>query len=130
VKVEHLAMNVPEPARQAEWWCANLGCRVVRSADAPVEVRFLADSSGSVLFEVYRNDAAPVPDYASLDPLVLHMAFESDDVRADRDRLVAAGATVVTDAPPSPVPGSDDLVMLRDPWGLAVQLVTRAEPMA
>ncbi|MHC4252591.1 MAG: VOC family protein [Planctomycetota bacterium] len=130
MKIEHLAMNVPDPARQADWWCANLGARVVRSADAPVPVRFLADSAGSVLVEIYRNDAAPVPDYASLDPLVMHVAFVSDDVRADRDRLVAAGATLVTDAPPEPTPGADDLVMLRDPWGVAIQLVKRARPMA
>jgi catechol 2,3-dioxygenase-like lactoylglutathione lyase family enzyme len=129
MKLEHVALNVPDPAKQAEWWCAHLGCRVMRSADAPVPVRFLADSAGSVLVEIYRNDDAPIPDYASLDPLAMHVAFVSEDVRADRDRLVAAGASVAIDAAPPPAPGADDFVMLRDPWGVPVQLVRRAEPM-
>ncbi len=129
MKLEHVALNVPDPARQAEWWCAHLGARVVRSADVPVRVRFLADSAGSVLVEIYRNDDAPIPDYTSLDPLAMHVAFASDDVRADRDRLVAAGASVAIDADPTPTPGADDFVMLRDPWGVPVQLVRRAEPM-
>lgn len=126
MRIEHLAMNVPDPARQAEWWCANLGARVVRSSDAPVPARFLADSSGSILVELYRNDAAPVPDYASLDPLVMHVAFVSADVRADRDRLVAAGATVVSDAPAERDPGADEFAILRDPWGVPLQIMKRA----
>jgi uncharacterized glyoxalase superfamily protein PhnB len=45
----------------------------------------------------------------------------------DRDRLVSAGATVVEDLTTSPV--GDLLVMLRDPWAFAFQLVKRANPM-
>jgi uncharacterized glyoxalase superfamily protein PhnB len=48
-------------------------------------------------------------------------------VEAERDRLVAAGASVVeafnrTDA-------GDEMAMLRDPWGFPIQLMKRAEPM-
>ena len=56
-----------------------------------------------------------------------NVAFVVDDVEAERDRLVAAGATVVdafnrTDA-------GDEMAMLRDPWGFPIQLMKRAEPM-
>lgn len=67
-----------------------------------------------------------MPDYASQHPLVFHLTFRCEDVRKKRDALVAAGATLVTDVDPC-LP--DELVMLRDPWGVPVQLAKRAEGM-
>ena len=75
--------------------------------------------------EINVSDAAP--DYARQDPLMLHVAFVSDDVAADRDRLIAAGATTVGEI--AHTPAGDTLAMLRDPWGPAIQLCQRAKPM-
>ena len=126
MRIEHVALNVPDPAAMAGWYVEHLGFRVVRSSDEPVVCRFLADDGGGML-EIYRNTAAPVPDYASSDPLVMHIAMEADDVPATHDRLVAAGAASVQ--PPHKLPTGDDMAMLRDPWGVALQLIRRAEPM-
>jgi len=79
------------------------------------------------MVEVYRNPTVAVPDYASIDPLILHLAFSSDDVAADVARLVEAGA--VPTEQPRPTDTGDVVAMLRDPWGFAIQLVRRAEPM-
>jgi uncharacterized glyoxalase superfamily protein PhnB len=62
-----------------------------------------------------------------MDPSLVHLAFVSPDPQADRDRLVAAGASIVEAL--LQTPAGDELVMLRDPWGLALQLVKRAKPM-
>ncbi len=129
MRIEHVALNVPDPVAMAEWYVENLGMKVVRESGEPVFGRFLADSSGSVLLEIYRNEEAPVPDYAAMDPLALHLAFKADDIRAERDRLVAAGATLVTDAPEKPTPTADEVVMLRDPWDVPLQLVKRVQEM-
>ena len=129
MRIEHVALNVPDPVAMAEWYVRHLGMKIVRESGAPVYGRFLADSSGSVLVEIYRNEKAPVPEYASTDPLVLHLAFKADDIRAERDRLVAAGAKLVEDVPEKPSTGEDEVVMLRDPWGVPLQLVKRAEEM-
>jgi len=51
----------------------------------------------------------------------------SEDLKADRDRLLAAGASVAEDYFTNPA--GDQLLMLRDPWGLGLQLVKRAKPM-
>ena len=80
-----------------------------------------------ILIEFYRNPRVPVPGYGTMDPLLLHLAFVSDTPAADRDRLVAAGATVAEDL--TTAPNGDTLVMLRDPWGVALQLVKRVKPM-
>src|SRR5215471_16858850 len=127
MKIEHFALQVPDPAAMADWYVKHLGFSVARSNGAPSNTRFVLEERGSVMFEIYRNPRAPVPDYFKQDPLLLHLAFVSDDPAADRNRLVAAGATIVEDLTTTPT--GDHLVMLRDPWGLAVQLVKRAEPM-
>jgi uncharacterized glyoxalase superfamily protein PhnB len=80
-----------------------------------------------VLIEVYEGSAAPTPDYFSRHPAQFHLAFVSEDVKADRDRLVAAGAKIAEDC--FRTPAGDELVMLRDPWGIGLQLVKRAKPM-
>ena len=41
--------------------------------------------------------------------------------------MIAAGATPAGEVTTSPV--GDQLAMLRDPWGLAIQLVKRSRPM-
>jgi glyoxylase I family protein len=79
------------------------------------------------MMELYRNPRVAVPDYQAMDPLLVHIAFASEDPQRDRDRLVAAGASVVDDY--TKTPAGDELVMLRDPWGIALQLVKRANPM-
>jgi glyoxylase I family protein len=80
------------------------------------------------MMEIYYNAAAPVPDYASMDPLVVHLAFvATSDMRAQINRLLAAGATLYSDI--SVTPFGDELAMLRDPWGFSIQLAHRQKPM-
>jgi glyoxylase I family protein len=126
MKLEHVAFQVREPAAAAEWLVAHLGFTVRRAVDRPVVARFLADSSGAVMLEIYYNPKVSVPDYWAIDPLHLHVALTCDDVPAAAERLVAAGATLLSG--PETI-GGDDLAMLRDPWGLPLQLVRRARPM-
>jgi predicted enzyme related to lactoylglutathione lyase len=60
-------------------------------------------------------------------PGTLHLAFVSEDIQSDIDRLSAAGAKLegsITD-----LPGGDIMAFIRDPWGLTLQLVKRREAM-
>jgi hypothetical protein len=127
VKVEHFALQVTDPVAMADWYVEHVGWSVARSGGPPVNGRFLLDSSGSVMLEIYRNPRAAVPDHYGIDPLWIHFALVSDNPVADRDRLVKAGAQVVDDL--QVTPAGDEIVMLRDPWGIALQLVKRAKPM-
>jgi catechol 2,3-dioxygenase-like lactoylglutathione lyase family enzyme len=127
MKIEHAAWTVPDPVAAADWYCEHLGMQIRRAGGPPANARFLADATGRVLLEIYNNPAVEVPDYASMDPLLLHLAFTVDDVTATRDRLVAAGATVQDDV--KTMESGDELLMLRDPWGFAIQVLKRAEPM-
>jgi len=102
------------------------GLRIVVANDTPPFMQFVADVTGRIIFELYANPKAPIPDYANQDPLVLHLAFAVDDMAATKARLLAAGATEVSDATQ---PNGTRLVMLRDPWGVALQLTSRAVPL-
>jgi catechol 2,3-dioxygenase-like lactoylglutathione lyase family enzyme len=123
--LEHFALNVSDPVAVAAWYQTHLGLTVVRHLPQANQTHFLADPRGGVI-ELYCNPAAPVPVYAEMHHLVLHLAFVSADPDADRVRLLAAGASFVEAVLP---PDGSKLYMLRDPWGLALQLCCRARPL-
>ena len=127
LRLEHVALNVPNAEAMAKWYCENLGLRVVREGPPPVNMHFIGDAAGHMMLEIYTNPPDAVPDYAAMDPLVLHVAFTVDDVKGVRERLLAAGATSAADV--TVTPAGDELAMLRDPWGVPLQLVKRARPM-
>ena len=78
------------------------------------------------MIEVYHNPPDQVPIYSQMHPLLLHLAFVSIDPGADKARLLEAGATWVQD---EHLPDGSYLVMMRDPWGLAIQFCKRGKPM-
>lgn len=126
MKIEHFAFNVADPVAIAEWYCQNLGFTVKRKFDKPPHTHFLADNTGQVMIEIYRNPPDQVPDYRAMDPLLLHLAFVSSDPDADAARLIAAGAEEVSDLK---LADNSHLKMLRDPWGFAIQLCKRGKSM-
>lgn len=125
MKIEHFAYNVSDPVAIAAWYCQHLGFTVKHKFDKWPDTHFLADSSGSVMIEIYNNPADQVPDYHAMHPLILHLAFVSEDPEKDAEKLVAAGAKVVDDVK---LNDGSHLKMLKDPWGLAIQLCKRATP--
>lgn len=127
MRLEHVALNVADPDAMAQWYVAHLGMQIVRHIPTPNAIYFLADSAQRSVIEIYRNPAAPVPDYASLSPLALHLAFITNDMEGDIARLVAAGATHVS--PIDATPSGDRLTFLRDPWHIALQLAQRNAPL-
>src|SRR5262245_27577188 len=91
--IEHVALNVADPVKMAEWYGKHLGMRVVRKVEGGPNTRFIVDRAGRVVLELYHQTRAPIPDYATMDPFVLHIAFQTDDVTATRQQLLQAGAT-------------------------------------
>jgi glyoxylase I family protein len=127
LRLEHVGLNVADPIKAAKWYVDNLGMKVLREGPAPINARFLADGAGNMMLEIYHNPPEAVPNYASMDPLLLHVAFLVNDVDAVRSKLLATGATAVGEI--TTIPTGDKIAMLRDPWGLALQFVHRANPM-
>jgi glyoxylase I family protein len=127
MKLEHSAINVEDVHATAQWWVENLGMRIVRASDQAPYMTFLGDDAGTMI-ELYSNQDVALPDYANLHPTNLHFAFFVEgDIEAERDRLVAAGATLIGDI--TTTPAGDKLLFFRDPWNVPLQLVKRKEPM-
>jgi len=126
-RFEHIAINVEDPIAVADWYCKNLGMKVKFEGDPPNNTRFISDSYGRMMFELYGNADADRLDFDSMDMVTLHIAFTVDDVKGTCDRLIEAGARMdkeitVTDS-------GDEIATLRDPWGLPIQFVKRAKKM-
>ncbi|MEP3482520.1 MAG: VOC family protein [Fuerstiella sp.] len=126
MKMEHIAFNVEDPVLLAAWYVDHLGMTVKRHSETAPHVHFMADDSGTIMIEIYGNPDADRTDFSKLQPPEIHLAFLSDDLPADVARLTAAGATLVADVHQL---GDDTFAMLRDPWGMPVQLVRRGVPM-
>ena len=125
MKFEHFALNVPDVRAMARWYVEHLGFTIARSrTDAPF-THFLADETGRVTIELYSNPAAAYPDYASGHPLVFHVALFTRDARAEQARLEKAGAKLFLE---ENMPDGSRLTMLRDPWGIPLQLCQRVTP--
>jgi len=125
MKFEHFALNVPDARATAAWYVQHLGMTIARArAEAPFTT-FLADDSGRVFLELYTNPTDPIPAYATQHQLRLHFGLAVTDAKAERARLQQAGATLIVE---EPQPDGTLLIMLRDPWGVPVQLCQRTQP--
>jgi catechol 2,3-dioxygenase-like lactoylglutathione lyase family enzyme len=125
MKFEHFALNVSDARAVALWYVNHLGLRVVRSISEPPYRTFLADETGRVFLELYTNTSVTVPDYNLTPPLNFHLAFVADDPKATLARLEAAGGSPFQE---EKSPDGSVLIMMRDPWGIPLQLCYRAKP--
>jgi len=125
MKFEHFALNVPDARATAAWYVQHLGVTIARARpDAPY-THFLADDTGRVFLEIYSNPTDPIPAYATQHQLRVHFGLAVADAKAERARLEKAGATLIVE---EPQPDGTQLIMMRDPWGVPVQLCQRAKP--
>ncbi len=123
---EHFALNVPEPTSMALWYAQHLQMRIIRKMERAPYTHFLADQTGQVVMEIYSNRQALIPEYATQHPLCFHFAFAVTDAEAEKKRLLKAGAALFEDLH---LEDGSHLVMLRDPWGIPLQICQRAQPM-
>ncbi len=121
----HAGLNVADMEATVAWYVENLNLKVVRAV--PGNMSFLADPSGRPILELYSNPAAAVLDFPETHFLTMHLAFIADDPQAAADKLCAAGARVVE--PFKITDAGDRMVMLKDPFGISIQLIRRAVPM-
>lgn len=126
MKLEHFAINVEDPINMAEWYVQHLGLSIIKQQQQAPFMTFLADDSGQIMIEIYKNPIDQVPKYRDMHPLIVHLAFVSKAPDRDRTRLEEAGAITVSN---DILDDGSHLVMMRDPWGLAIQFCKRATAM-
>jgi catechol 2,3-dioxygenase-like lactoylglutathione lyase family enzyme len=127
IRFEHIALNVDNSVETARWYRDNMGMVILRGGDDPTSKQFVSDPGGNMMFEFYHTELAKVPDYASMHNHEIHIAFHVDDVKAACQRLIDAGARM--DGEIVVTPDGDEIAIVRDPWGIPIQFVRRAEQM-
>lgn len=123
IRFEHVAFNVPDARAAARWYCDHLGFVIVRQQGEPPYMSFVADSGRNMMFEFYTRDDVALFDPSSMHDVTTHVAMHTDDMDADRARLIAAGATASGEI--TLTPAGDKLCFLRDPHGVILQLCQR-----
>lgn len=124
---EHVAFNVPDPVTAATWYSENLGMQVMRKGTAPTFTTFVADSNHHMMIELFHNADFPLLEPAKMNHMSIHLAFMVKDIAAVKAKLLQAKASMVEDI--TKTPSGDQVLMLRDPWGLPIQFVQRVQPM-
>jgi len=126
-RFEHIALNVDDPGKVAAWYRDNMGMKIVQAGEKFDSKRFVSDAGGNMMFELYHSRKAPTPNWGAVHNHTLHIAFAVDDVQAMHDKLIAAGAK--PDWEVETTGEGDVITIVRDPWGIPIQLVKRAKPM-
>jgi predicted enzyme related to lactoylglutathione lyase len=124
---EHFAINVEKPQQMAEWYVKNLNMEICKAMTESPYTHFLADYTGRLVMEIYANSNAEIPDYQKEHPLRFHFAFASENAEKMKNKLVKAGATIFEELKPNE---GTHLVMLRDPFGVPLQICQRSENFA
>lgn len=122
MKIEHFALNVEDPIAMAQWYTKHLGLKILRQRKVAPFTTFLTDDSGRVMIEIYKNPPDELPPYRKMNSLILHLAFVSNSPELDKNRLLEAGAILESE---DYLDDGSHLVMMRDPWGLAIQFCKR-----
>jgi catechol 2,3-dioxygenase-like lactoylglutathione lyase family enzyme len=120
---EHFAVNVTDVKKVVHWYTTNLGLRIASEQKAPPFMTFLADATGRVIIEFYHRPDAVITDFVAADPLTFHVAFVSENAQIDRERLEKQGAVFIEEIVKE---DGTHIVMLRDPFGMPLQLCQRA----
>ncbi|SMG41570.1 VOC family protein [Arenibacter troitsensis] len=122
---EHIALNVKNVEDIKDWYVSNMGLEVVfEQTEAPF-MTFFEDSTGRVILELYYRPDEEITDFKTKHPLNFHMAFVSQNAEKDKNRLLDKGASFVEEITKE---DGSHLVMLRDPWGMPLQLCHRTKP--
>ncbi|MCK5443546.1 MAG: VOC family protein [Maribacter sp.] len=121
---EHFALNVNNIDEIVKWYTGNLGLKIVSEQKESPFMTFLADSSGRVIMELYFRPDEHITNFKTQHPLTFHVAFVSENAEQDKTRLLEQGALFVEEVKKE---DGSLLVMLRDPWGMPLQLCQRAQ---
>ncbi len=91
MQFEHIAINVPNPVAMADWYVAHCDMKVALQIDEPPFTRFIADQQGNTCIEIYKNTAAPIPDYPAQSHFVYHHAFAVENPEQTKEVLIEQG---------------------------------------
>ncbi len=124
--IEHIGLVVKDSESMARWYQEALGFIVLNSFETPNgHVAFIKCSQTGLIFELITDLTLACIEDALSHPLQLHIAFKSNNIEADKSRLLELGAEFVTDC--ATADPAATVLIVKDPWGNFIQLAQRKE---
>ena len=125
MRLEHIAFQVADPVAMADWYVTHLGFSIRCRRDEPTVAQLLGRRPGSILFELSARPrgGARLPRHES------HGASPCRRQRRPGGRRPAAGGGRGHARQRPGRKPRRPFRHVRDPWGMPLQLVRRAEPM-
>jgi len=126
--IDHPAIACYDVEGLAEWYCRNLGMRVIASngGTPPSMIIGYGDSvSGGAMIELMpANDPGPRPEtFTRFQPGIRHIALRVTDFDAAYEQLASLGVRFNTEV--GQALGGGKTILFRDPEGNELQIVQR-----
>src|SRR5687767_5678881 len=127
--IDHPAIACVDVQRQIDWYCANLGMRVIATnGQMPPSVVIGYDDTtrgGAMIEMMPARDSGPRPyTFARFQPGIRHVALRVTDLDAAIERLKELNVEF-TMAEPGEAVGGGRTVLFRDPEGNELQIIQR-----
>jgi catechol 2,3-dioxygenase-like lactoylglutathione lyase family enzyme len=129
VAIDHPAIACFDVKKQIEWYCTNLGMRVIASngQEPPAVVVGYGQTTrdGAMIEMMQIKDSGPRPDtFGRFAPGIRHIAFRVTNLDAAIEKLKALNV-VFTMSEPGQAVGGGRTVLFRDPEGNELQIIER-----
>ena len=123
MKIEHIGLLSSAPIQMGHWYNKHLGFKIIIEDGTDAEgVIFIKDDSGTVIEIGNLSGISPV-EFRSHHPLSIHLAVECSSPENKAKCLVEAGAELIGESLKNAYKG--EKILVRDPWGLTIQLINR-----
>lgn len=124
MSIEHIGFCVDEPYRMANWYVENLNFRIIKKGGSETDgVVFIEDSKGKTILELYNVPGIKKMNFSTFVPLQFHIGIEVTNPLEKAKELVKSGAKLVGESIRNSYKGEKYLI--RDPWGLTLQILNR-----
>jgi catechol 2,3-dioxygenase-like lactoylglutathione lyase family enzyme len=128
LSLDHPSIACYDVEGLAEWYCRNLGMRVIASngrTPPSVIVGYDQSTTGGAMIEMMpANDPGPRPEtFTRMQPGIRHIAIRVSDFDAACGKLKSLGVRFTTEI--GEALGGGKTVLFRDPEGNELQLVER-----
>ena len=123
--IDHPAIACYDVQRQINWYCNNLGMRVIARGQTAALVGYGEDASGGTMIELMavKHQGSPPVEVPTHCPGLRHLALRVKNFDEAKAKLIAAGATFMGE--PGAAVGGGRIQSFRDPEGNELQIVER-----
>ena len=123
--IDHPAIACYDVQRQINWYCQNLGMRVIARGETAALVGYGEDVKGGAMIELMakKHDGPPPIEVPTHSPGLRHLALRVQNFDEAKRKITSAGAAFIGEI--GRAVGGGKIQSFRDPEGNELQIVER-----